>query len=105
MDHRVPVLRIAGDDGKPIAILFGYACHNTTLTGDTYSISGDYAGFAQADLEQAYPGATALFLQLCAGDQNPNPRGTEEYAHQHGRTLADEVRRVLGGKLIRVRDG
>ena len=103
VDHRVPVLRIAGDDGKPIAILFGYACHNTTLTGETYTISGDYAGFAQADLEQAYSGSTALFLQLCAGDQNPNPRGTEQYAEQHGRTLAAEVRRVLDGKLIRVR--
>ena len=99
VDHDVPVLRIATPGGKLRAVLFGYACHNTTLGGDRYEINGDYAGFAQIELEKALPGATALFLMLCGGDQNPHPRGTPELAAQHGKTLAGEVERVLAGGL------
>ena len=102
VDHDVPVLKIASPDGKLRAVLFGYACHNTTLK-DGYQINGDYAGFAQIELEKALPGATAMFLMLCGGDQNPNPRGTVELAAQHGKTLAGEVQRVLAGTLRPVR--
>jgi hypothetical protein len=103
VDHSVPVLRVASPDGKLLAILFAYACHGTTLTGDFYQIDGDYAGYAQADLEKSHPGATALFMILCAGDQNPNPRGTLALAEQHGKTLADEVSRVIQGNMTPVR--
>jgi len=95
VDHDVPVLKVTAKDGTLRAVLFGYACHNTTLGGDFYQIGGDYAGYAQADLEKAHPGATALFVMLCGGDQNPNPRGTLDLALQHGRALAVEVGRVL----------
>lgn len=94
VDHRVPVLRITSPDGKIRAILFGYACHNTTLTAEFLKISGDYAGFAQQALERDFPGATALFYTLCAGDQNPEPRSRLELAEQHGNALAAEVARV-----------
>src|SRR5207248_11146475 len=50
VDHGVPVLRVDGADNKPRAVLFGYACHNTTLGQDYYQICGDYAGFTQSDL-------------------------------------------------------
>lgn len=96
VDHDVPVLRVTGTDGKLIAILFGYACHNTTLTGEHYQLSGDYAGQAQAFLEEKHPGANALFLMLCGGDQNPNPRTRIENVIAHGHALAGEVERVLG---------
>jgi hypothetical protein len=79
--------------------VFGYACHNTTLTGDFYQLSGDYAGFAESKLEAAYPGATAMFIELCAGDQNPEPRGTLDLAETHGEELAGEVRRVISGQM------
>ncbi len=46
-DRSVPVLRVDSPDGKPRAILFGAAVHNTTLGGDNYRICGDYAGFAR----------------------------------------------------------
>jgi neutral ceramidase len=98
-DSDVPVLRVTGADGKIKAVLFGYACHNTTLTGGNNLISGDYAGFAQEALERTNPGAIALFLMLSGADQNPNPRGTGELAKQHGATLATEVGRVLQGKM------
>jgi neutral ceramidase len=101
VDHSVPVLRVTSG-GKLKAVLFAYACHNTTLTGQNYEISGDYAGFAQADLERSAPGATALFVMLCGGDQNPEPRGTAALAEQHGGELAAAVRSVLDSKMFRV---
>jgi hypothetical protein len=102
-DKQVPVIRIAAPDGKLRAILFAYACHNTTLNGDFYEIRGDYAGFAEAKLEAANPGATAVFIALCGGDQNPNPRGTVELAERHGAELAAEVQRVLSAELQPIR--
>jgi len=98
-DHTVPMLRVTAPDGSLRAVLFGYACHNTTLGGDFYQINGDYAGHAQADFEAAHPGATALFLMLCGGDQNPAPRGTVDHVRRYGQSLATEVERVLAGEL------
>ncbi len=101
-DHDVPVLQVTSPEGKLRAALFGYACHNTTLTGEFYQVSGDYSGFAQIGVEQAHPGVTAMFLALCGADQNPNPRSKLELAEQHGAALAAEVSRVLRGRLERV---
>lgn len=101
-DHTVPVLQITGADGRVRAVLFGYACHNTTFNGDMYKISGDYAGTAQTVIEQQHPGATALFLMLCGGDQNPQPRGSEVLAEQHGHELAAAVEHVLERNLKEV---
>ncbi len=102
VDHSVPVLDVRNAEGKRIAVLFGYSCHNTTLTGEFLEISGDYAGHAQAAIEKAYPGTTAMFLQLCAGDQNPDPRSQEELAARHGESLAGAVRAALAKPLTPV---
>ncbi|HWR51203.1 MAG TPA: neutral/alkaline non-lysosomal ceramidase N-terminal domain-containing protein [Bryobacteraceae bacterium] len=102
-DLSVPVLRITGKDRKLRAVLFGYGCHNTTLGANIYQISGDYAGFAQIEFERAHPGATAMFLMLCGGDQNPNPRGTVEHAERYGKALAGEAARVAGGEMKSLR--
>jgi hypothetical protein len=102
-DRSVPVLRVDGPDGKPRAVLFGAAVHGTTLGQDNYQLCGDYAGFAQAYVQERYPQAQAMFLIGCAGDANPYPRGTMDLARKHGKALADEVCRVLEGKLRPVR--
>jgi lysophospholipase L1-like esterase len=98
-DPEVPVLRVADRDNKLLAVVFGYACHNTTLNFQQYC--GDYAGFAQYDLEERYPGAKALFFMGCGGDQNPYPRHGPrglEHARSHGKTLADAVVKGLESK-------
>lgn len=97
VDNDVPVLKFTAPDGRMKALLFGYACHNTTLSD--YLINGDYAGFAENDLEKANPGTVALFIAGCGSDQNPNPRRTMEMAEQHGKALADAVQKVLAGDL------
>ncbi len=96
VDHDVPVLRIDSPDGKLRAVVFGYACHCTTMS--FYEFCGDHAGFAQQYIEQAHPGVTALYVAGCGGDQNPYPRGgprTLEYCREHGRALANGVETAL----------
>lgn len=100
VDHSVPVLRVIAPDGKLRAVLFGYACHNTTLTGEFYEVSGDYAGFAQTIFERKHPGAQAMFLELCGGDQNPNPRSRIDLPEKYGNELSEAVEHVLTGTMI-----
>lgn len=95
VDHSVPVLRVDGADGAPLAIVFGYACHNTTLQDGFVQYHGDYAGVAQAALERRHPGTTALFVMGCGADANPKPRGTLDLVQAHGAALADAVDRAL----------
>ena len=71
VDHDVPVLKVETSEGKLRAVLFGYACHNTTL--GFYQFCGDYAGFAQHYIEAAHPNTIAMFMLGCGGDQNPYP--------------------------------
>jgi putative membrane-bound dehydrogenase-like protein len=102
VDHSVPVLRICGDDGRVRGVVFNYACHCTTLDGDYYRINGDWAGYAAADLEAAYPGSVALSTIGCGADANPNPRGSRELSELHGHALSNEVKRIVTGELTPV---
>lgn len=111
VDHAVPVLHVARvkEDSPapsvssaltptaagPLAIVFGYACHNTTLQAGFTQFHGDYAGVAQAALQERHPGATAMFVAGCGADSNPKPRGTIELVEQHGKSLAEAVDRAL----------
>lgn len=92
-DYDVPVLAVRDAGGKLTSVLFGYACHATTLSG--YQWSGDYAGYAQIDLEKRHPECVALFFAGCGADQNPLPRGTVEMALHYGEQLATAVDAVL----------
>jgi hypothetical protein len=98
-DRSVPVLRVDDPEGKPRAVLFGAAVHGTTLGGDNYQVCGDYAGFAQTHVRKKHPKVQAMFILGCAGDANPYPRGTMELTRKHGRTLGEEVCRVMDTKL------
>jgi neutral ceramidase len=100
VDHAVPVLKAADAEGKDLGYVFGYACHCTTLGHQKFS--GDYAGYAQAALEEAHPGAVAMFMNGCSGDQNPYPRRTREVAETHGHSLATAVEAALTTKMKRL---
>ena len=105
VDHDVPVLQISGSDGSLLAVLFGYACHATTL--GNYTFHGDYPGFAQHYLEESHKGSVALFMAGCGADQNPHPRGDMvsgltglDLAKMHGRTLALAVEAALNSNPV-----
>jgi len=102
-DRTVPVLRVDAADGKPRAVLFGAAVHNTTLRPQHNNLCGDYAGYAQTFVEEQHKGAQAMFMLGCAGDADPYPHGSYELAREHGATLGKEVCRVLQTKLQPVR--
>lgn len=99
-DYAVPVIKVLTSKAKLKAIAFGYACHPTVLNG--YQWSGDYPGFAQIELEKAYPGTTALFFQSAGADQNPLPRNTVPLAKQYGKELTAAVERVLDEDMKRL---
>lgn len=101
VDHTVPVLaayrtvknKEAGLTQKLAGIVFGYACHNTTLGIQQWC--GDYAGFAAIDLEEHNPDAVALFFTGCGADANPLPRREIELARMYGRMLSLSVTAAL----------
>ena len=97
VDHDVPVLAVRGESNQLRAIVFGYACHNTSLSN--YQINGDWAGFAMEELEKENPGALAMFVQGAGADSNPLPRRTVELSMRHGETIAASVREVLGARM------
>lgn len=100
VDHDVPILKVTRTDGSLAAILFGYACHPTTLSFMTWC--GDYPGYAQVELESNHPGATAMFVNTCGGDQNPLPRRKVELCEKYGHMLAAGVEEGLKGKFTTV---
>jgi neutral ceramidase len=100
VDQTVPVLKASTTEGKDIAIIFGYSCHCTTLGHQKFS--GDYAGYAQQEIEKAHPAAVAMFANGCSGDQNPYPRNTMELAQTHGKSLATSVQAALETHMQRL---
>ena len=125
VDQAVPVLKVASPAGQLRTVVFGYACHNTVLGGPPggegtwakyverhggmpehyYMWSGDYEGFAEADLENASPGATAMYVAGCGGDIMA-PRSPDdqivEHSQKFGRQMADAVGAVLAGQMTPV---
>jgi len=93
VDHAVPVMTVTASNGRLLAILFGYACHPTTLSFTQWC--GDYPGFAQIALEKNHPGAAAMFINTCGGDQNPLPRRRVELCERYGQMLAEGVENAL----------
>lgn len=102
VDHSLPVLCVTAPDGSLRAIFTSYACHCTTLGGEFNTICGDWAGYAQEDLQREHPGAIALVGLGCAGDANPDPRSKLELAQQYGQEIASAVNKLLGGEMFAV---
>jgi len=99
-DHSVPVLKVVDAEHTVMAVVFGYACHNTTLGG--LEFSGDYAGYAQEYLEEKYSSAKALFTLGAGANINPQPRGEKKHLLNHGKALSDAVCKVLDNSMTRL---
>lgn len=95
-DHCLSLLRVTREDGTLLALVAGYACHCTTLRGNFKQIHGDWAACARQYIEEDHPGAMALITIGCGADSDPCPHGTVALCEQHGRALADEVKRLVG---------
>ena len=100
VDHHLPVLCAIDATGKVKAVLFGYACHCTTLGGEFNKICAEWTGYACDEIEQQSPGAIALAIIGCGADANPEPRRNLDDAKQHGVTAGREVDRLIKSTLI-----
>jgi hypothetical protein len=100
VDHDVPVLAARDRKGRLKGVVFGYACHATTLAYQKWS--GDYPGYAMIELEKQSPGAVAMFWAGCGADQNPIPRRSVELAKDYGVQLASAVGAVLAKPMAPV---
>jgi neutral ceramidase len=99
VDHSLPLMRVTDSQGKLLAVVVNYACHNTTLRGNFKQIHGDWAACAQEYIEADHPGTIAMITIGCGADADPCPHSTVELCQQHGRSMADEVKRLLAGPL------
>lgn len=93
VDHSLPVLFVHSTEGKLRAVFANYACHATTLSFN--KVHGDWPGTAMVGIEREHPGVVALIGIGCGADMNPIPRGTLEFAEQHGEEITAEVSRLL----------
>lgn len=95
VDSRVSVLRIDSQSGRPLAIAVNFHSHCTAyMETDLFAIGRDWPGDVVDQLEMAFPGATAMYLQGVCGDVNflRKFNGTE-LRHEPGRAV---TRAALG---------
>lgn len=106
IDPEIGILRVDRTDGRPLAVLYNFACHpiqGVPGGGNT----ADLSGFASRVIEDSLgEGATALFLQGCGGDINPvlykdvaHPRDAEPLGSLLG------ISTVRAARKIQTRDG
>jgi neutral ceramidase len=69
-DDRVSVLRVDTAVGRPLAVAVAFACHGTSVGGQTLEWGADFAAALRSTVEKE-TGAECLFLQGCAGDVAP----------------------------------
>jgi hypothetical protein len=96
-DDTVLVGRATGLDGRPIAVLVGYACHATVLGWGNRLLSPDYVGALRAGVEAAAPGALCLFVQGASGELAPARQYSADPADadRAGTSLALSVQAAL----------
>lgn len=95
VDPEIGLLRLDGQDGQPLAVLYNFACHpiqGAPGGGNT----ADYPGFASKVIEEALGGAPALFVQGCGGDVNP-----VQYKDVHNPRDAEPLGNMLGLSALR----
>ena len=86
MDHELLLLRLTSAAGEPLALVWNYAIHGTTLGPRNLRLSADVMGEASAQLERDL-GVPALFVNGAVGDVSPARHG-ERATSELGAQLA-----------------
>ena len=90
IDRELVVVKVAGHDGRPVALVWNFAIHPTMYGARNLRLSGDVTGLASRALESAL-GVPALFVNGAVGDVSPRRHGGEA-AQEVAATLAATVR-------------
>ncbi len=91
VDPRLTVVRLEGEDSKPIAVLANYSAHPTTREAIVLKWSADYPAGLRARVERDL-GGLCVFLQGASGDLSTDRHGLDTIAY--GEALGDEVVRI-----------
>lgn len=71
IDPQVGLVRIDREDGRPLAVIYNFACH-PIMNPPSKGNSADFPGYASALIEESLGhGSLAFFVQGCGGDINP----------------------------------
>jgi len=91
----VDVWRFARQERGDV-VLFSTPIHGTTLGPENLLFSSEWMGAAVREIEAALTGVSAVFLQGCAGNQNPyrEPRSFAK-VEEHGQKTATAVREAI----------
>ncbi|QDT52693.1 Neutral/alkaline non-lysosomal ceramidase [Caulifigura coniformis] len=101
IDPAIGVLRLDRVDGRPLAVVYNFACH--PIQGvPSGANTADMTGFASQVIEDNLGhGAVALFVQGCGGDINPvsykavdQPRDAEPLGNMLGLSTLKAVHRI-----------
>jgi neutral ceramidase len=79
LDPELGVLKVMGDDSRPVAVVWNYAIHGTALGRENFKVSGDLMGDASARIEEQL-GVPALYVNGAVGDVSPRRRGWDGVA-------------------------
>ena len=74
LDHELLVVKVSSAGGEPLALVWNYAIHGTTLGPRNLRLSGDVMGEASARLERDL-GVPVLFVNGAVGDVSPGRHG------------------------------
>jgi hypothetical protein len=104
LDPSVPLLRVDREGGAPLAVVFLHGCHPTVLGHENLAYSADWPGAAARALEDALPGALALFALGAHGDVDPRTRPLQDLAKAEpvpgaGFEASDALGAELGGAV------
>jgi len=98
LDREIAVLKLVRPGGRPVALVWNFAIHGTTLPAGNLRLSADVMGDASRRLEEAL-GAPALFVNGAVGDVSPRGHGEAAIADL-GEQLAATVHAAWAGILV-----
>jgi hypothetical protein len=101
IDPQIGMLRLDREDGRPLAVLYTFACH-PIMNPPSKGNSADYPGFASKVIEESLgEGSVAFFVQGCGGDINPvcykeasRPADAEPLGNLLGLSVLRAVRKI-----------
>jgi hypothetical protein len=71
VDHTLTVVRLDGEDDRPVATIVHYACHPIILGPDNRAVTPEFPGIVKRVVESAL-GGRCLFVQGACGDIGPS---------------------------------
>jgi hypothetical protein len=101
VDSTFTVVRVVGEDGKPIGEIVDFASHPTLYGDDMREVSADWPGVTEATIDDRLHGGVCLFFNGALGDASPN--GVDDVkGDEKVKVYGDRVAKAALDRLDRV---